>query len=99
MLRTPDKVFVNVKGADHSEPVESHRMGPFISAYSRLYALGDDSASTSIFGDGAGSIRGSVPIAGPTDANVGGSGNKTFGFLGCRRGEKSIPADLDEFCA
>ena len=32
MLRTPDKVFVDVKGADHSEPVEGHRMGGFIAA-------------------------------------------------------------------
>ena len=71
-----------------------------VDQYSRLYALNDDTASSAIFGTGAASIQGSIPIAGPSDANVGGNGgSQSFGFLGCRKGEKSVPAGLDEFCA
>ena len=101
MLQTPDKVFVDVKGADHSEPIEGHRMGDFIAAYSRLYALGDSSSSPAIFGTGPKSIRGSIAIAGPSDPNTGGGGpggNQSFGYLGCRKGSPSVPAGLDGYC-
>ena len=81
MISSPDRVYVDVKGADHSEPVESHRLGNFTALFSSLYALGDDSAAPFILGNQPGSLQDSIPISGSGDRNAGVNG--TAGFVAC----------------
>ena len=80
-ISSPDRVYVDVRGADHSEPIESHRLGNFTALFSRLFALDDESAAQFIFGSGVGSIRSSIPIAASGERNVGVNG--TSGFVAC----------------
>jgi hypothetical protein len=100
MMSTPDKVFVNVAGAVHSEPVLGHRAGPFTAFFSQLYALRNQSAAPLIFGDGPGSIRTVLPIALPGAPNM---GDSRVGFLGCRGDaagrQTAVPPAFLEYCA
>ena len=80
MIHSPDRIYVDIKGADHSEPVESHRMGNFTALFSSLYALGDASAAPYILGEGPESIRASLPIAASGDRNL---GFNASGFVAC----------------
>ena len=95
-LATPDKVFVDVAGAGHLQPLESHSEGPFIARYAQLYAQANSTAGDLIFGDAAGSLRRTLPIATPPAANL---GEGRVGFLGCRRGQPAVPPEYAAYCA
>eukprot|EP00966_Prymnesium_polylepis_P098855 2289378-Prymnesium_polylepis.1 len=98
MMSTPDKVFVDVAGAVHSEPVLGHRGGPFTAYFSQYYALQNESAAELIFGDGPLSIRGQLPIAAAGEPNT---GEGRIGFLGCRllaQNRTAVPAELLQYC-
>ena len=96
MLQPQDKVFVDVAGADHSEPVEGHRGGPFIAAYAQFYALGNATAGEVIFGAGPASMQRRLPIAAAGQPNL---GNGTVSFLACRKRDAlAVPAAERHWC-
>ena len=95
MISSPDKVFVDVSGADHSEPIEKHRCGPFVAYFSRLFALGDETVANFIYGNASTSIQNTLPIATEGEPNT---GDSVVGFLACRSGKNAVPVKWAKYC-
>ncbi len=99
LIQARTKAFCDVQGADHSEPVENHRGGPFIAYWSQLFALGNETAAPLIYGSGPGSMQQVLPIAGIGDENTGAG---KVGFLACRETASGLlaePVRFAEYCA
>ena len=99
LIQGHTKAFFDLKGADHSEPVEAHRGGPFIAKWSQLFALGDESAAPVFYSNGADSISSILPVSGAGDANT---GDQKVGYVACREDEAgsivSEPSDFRNYC-
>ena len=99
LIQGKTKAFVDVLGADHSEPVEGHRGGPFIARWSQLFALGDETAAPYIYGSGPGSIQKALPV---TPAGGTNTGDGKVGFLACRETAGgtvlAVPSEDAQYC-
>ena len=99
LIQGHTKAFFDLKGADHSEPVEGHRGGPFIAKWSQLFALGDESAATVFYSNGTDSISSILPASGAGDANT---GDQKVGYVACREDEAgsivSEPSEFRNYC-
>ena len=52
----PAKVFLNIQGASHLQPVLGHPAVPYLAAFAQFHALGNVTAGAMIYGDGPGSL-------------------------------------------
>ena len=95
MLRTPDRVFVDVHSAVHSEPVLGHRGGPFIAYFSQAFALGNESAKGLIYGASPAALSQAGFIAAAGEPNT---GEGRVGFLACRRDGPAVPSRYVDLC-
>eukprot|EP00656_Telonema_subtile_P015930 TRINITY_DN18385_c0_g1_i1.p1 TRINITY_DN18385_c0_g1~~TRINITY_DN18385_c0_g1_i1.p1 ORF type:complete len:377 (+),score=50.49 TRINITY_DN18385_c0_g1_i1:106-1131(+) len=99
-IQAPNKVFIDIHGASHLQPIEAHPEGPYLAYFSQLYALGDLSVSDLIYGNQSGSLSNSgvahFSVATQEDPNMG--ANSTVGFLGCRASGAAVPAHFAQFC-
>jgi hypothetical protein len=81
-----DRVFVNIEGASHLQPITTHPEGRYIALFSQYHALGNVTAGAMVYGDAR--VEGSIAsgafltIAGAGAANNGGVG-QDIGFLAC----------------
>ena len=92
MLSTSDKVFLNIKGATHNEPIQGHRASPLVSAFAKLYALAEEEERDAIFSMPPDSIL----VAEKGDKNS----PEAYGYLACGSdGVDAVPAESANFCA
>merc|ERR1712107_480222 len=98
MIKSPWKVFANIKGATHNAPLLRHTEGPFIAYASQYFALGNKTAGQKIYGNGPGSLSESVDLAGEGDLNA---GEGSIGFLACGRRlgiQFAVPSAYAKYC-
>lgn len=96
-----DRVFLNVAGVTHAQPVVSHGEARYIAYFSRFHVLGDESAGRMVYGEADGSLfdlwkRGEF-VAGVGGRNNGGGG-KEVGFLACGGMGENVPGQLGKYC-
>merc|ERR1712107_334297 len=72
-LTTPNRAFVDIRGAGHCEPWTTHYGAPYVAYFSQAWALDHESAAKMIYGDGEDSLVSGdeLPLAQPGDANMG----------------------------
>lgn len=96
MIAPPAKVFVNIAGASHLQPIENHAEGPFIAYASQFFALGNSTAGQLIYGTGPGTLQHLAALGGSYNC-----GANVVCFLACGRnhmGSFAVPANYSEFC-
>lgn len=94
LLRTPDKVFINIRDASHIQVFSTHEEGPFIAYFAQYFAMGNASAGKMIYGSGVGSLQ-HLPLAQPGDKN---NGDDDIAFLACRQNGTAVPEKHVQYC-
>eukprot|EP00746_Dinoflagellata_sp_MGD_P078003 gnl/MRDRNA2_/MRDRNA2_312294_c0_seq1.p1 gnl/MRDRNA2_/MRDRNA2_312294_c0~~gnl/MRDRNA2_/MRDRNA2_312294_c0_seq1.p1 ORF type:complete len:361 (+),score=50.23 gnl/MRDRNA2_/MRDRNA2_312294_c0_seq1:17-1099(+) len=98
MIAPPAKIFVDIAGASHLQPIQTHPEGPFIAYAIQFFALGNSTAGELLYGNGPTSLQQTLPIAQPGSTNTGAN---EVGFLACGHnhdGSFAVPAKYSKYC-
>jgi len=94
MMSVQNKIYLNVLGATHNEPINGHRCSKITSQFFRAFSLSDAEALEGLYevpGEDA-----PFTIAKKGDRNS----PEAFGYLACADDEAAtVPAEYSEFCA
>merc|ERR1712060_290331 len=100
MMQTPNKVFVNVHGADHYDKDDAQASGPFMAYFAQKWSLDNHSAGLEVCGNRTTSLQNNLDLGYPGDINNGGEGNDTgqVSFLCCDANGRAEPTEYVSYC-
>ena len=100
MSKLPNKVFVNIKGATHLNPIFSHLEAPYLVAFVQYHSLGNQTAGEIIYGTTTHSLIQQHQLYSNTSTINNGGMKKEIGFLACGgfHRKNALPSKYQKYC-
>ena len=96
MIRTQDKIHLNIKGDNHMEVSKGHHEGPWIAYFCRCHALGDIAARDKIYGTQPDAL---VNYNRTAPSGAYNNGKADVSFLACSSESLTVPKKLSGHCS
>jgi len=105
MPHLTNKVFLNVAGAYHTQPLGSHSEAKYIAYFSQFHVMGNQTAGRMIYGNNDDDVKGSLfdlwnqrKFVASVGARNNGGIEKEVSFLACGGKSGAVPSQLGEYC-